>query len=69
MVEEKLNKAIIFPIVSGFLFYLKTILQVELPTEALDITVEMIIGLVGLSGIFMKLKKKKVVKKKKPPSM
>lgn len=67
-IEDQFNRAIIIPIVSGILFYLKTLFQIEMPTETLDVTVELIIGAVGLVGLWMDYRKKKVVIKEEPPN-
>jgi hypothetical protein len=57
MEVKRFNKALLVPILSGIVFYVKLGLGYELPSEFVDVTANFILAGVQLAGLFMDPKK------------
>lgn len=53
------NPALIGPIIAMVFLYIKLIFGIEMPAESADITVNGVLGAIGIIGLFIRPKKEK----------
>jgi uncharacterized membrane protein len=57
---KQVNKAILVPVLSATALLVKYVIGYEIPDAAVDLASDLIMGIIGLVGIFMNPKKQEV---------